>query len=64
MDNKIEVVASTPSNEMTSGGDTLKVENSTSTLVAKITSFDGDFGRVDINLLRDKVNEIINFLNK
>ena len=30
----------------------------------KIFSFDGDFGRVDINLLRDKVNEIINFLNK
>ena len=29
----------------------------------KITSFDGDFGRVDINLLRDKVNEIINYLN-
>ena len=30
----------------------------------KITSFDGDFGRVDINQLRDKVNEIIAFLNK
>ena len=31
--------------------------------VIKIASFSGDFGRVDINLLRDKVNEIIDFLN-
>ena len=30
----------------------------------RINSFSGDFGRVDINLLRDKVNEIIDFLNK
>ena len=29
-----------------------------------INSFSGDFGRVDINLLRDKVNEIIDYLNK
>lgn len=29
-----------------------------------IGSFSGDFGRADINLLRDKVNEIIDFLNK
>ena len=38
--------------------------DSTSSLVAKIASFSGDFGRVDINLLRDKVNEVIDFLNK
>ena len=47
---------------------TEKVVEAPSTVVeptkVKITSFDGDFGRVDINLLRDKVNEIINFLNK
>lgn len=28
-----------------------------------IGSFSGEFGRADINLLRDKVNEIIDFLN-
>ena len=56
---KIEKVASTPPSEMTSGG-----ENSTSSLVAKIAPFSGDFGRQDINLLRNKVNEIIDFLNK
>ena len=32
--------------------------------VVKIAPFDGDFGRVDINQLRDKVNEIIAFINK
>lgn len=36
---------------------------STSEKVIKIGSFSGDFGRVDINLLRDKVNEIIDFIN-
>lgn len=30
----------------------------------KINPFSGDFGRADINSLRDKVNEIIAFLNK
>ena len=30
----------------------------------KINSFSGDFGRQDINLLRDKVNEIIDFINQ
>ena len=30
----------------------------------KIASFSGEFGRQDINLLRDKVNEIVNFLNE
>ena len=30
----------------------------------KINHYTGDFGRVDINLLRDKVNEVIDFLNK
>lgn len=60
----IEKVASTPPDEMTSGGEGLAQPDSTSTLVAKINSFSGDFGRVDINLLRDKVNEIIDFINK
>lgn len=30
---------------------------------SKVASFSGDFGRQDINLLRDKVNEIINIIN-
>lgn len=30
----------------------------------KIAAFSGEFGRADINLLRDKVNEIIDYLNK
>ena len=30
----------------------------------KIATFSGEFGRVDINLLRDKVNEIVDYLNK
>ena len=30
----------------------------------KITPFTGDFSRVDFNSLRDKVNEIIAFINK
>ena len=36
----------------------------TTETVIKIMPFSGDFGREDINLLRDKVNEIINFINK
>ena len=38
-------------------------ENSNTGQEIKISSFDGDFGRQDINLLRDKVNEIINYIN-
>ena len=30
----------------------------------KIASFSGEFGRQDINSLRDKVNEIIDYINK
>ena len=37
---------------------------STEILKVKITSFDGDFGREDINSLKDKVNEIIDYINK
>ena len=33
-------------------------------LEVKIFPFSGDFGRQDINSLRDKVNEIIDFINK
>ena len=29
----------------------------------KVAEFSGDFGREDLNALRDKVNEIIAFLN-
>ena len=42
----------------------LPAESSTTGQEVKITSFDGDFGRQDINQLRDKVNEIIAFINK
>jgi hypothetical protein len=30
----------------------------------KIAPFSGDFGREDFNKLRDKVNEVIDFINK
>lgn len=30
----------------------------------KIAGFSGDFGREDINKLRDKVNEIIDYINQ
>ena len=36
----------------------------TTTEAVKIAHYTGDFGRVDINLLRDKVNEVIDLLNK
>ena len=29
-----------------------------------VAPFSGDFGRADINLLRDKLNEVIDLLNK
>lgn len=32
--------------------------------VVKVARFSGDFGRADIDLLRDKVNEVIDFINK
>ena len=50
-------------NEPKGGG---SVENTLETPKeeVKIVPFSGDFGRVDINLLRDKVNEVISFLNK
>ena len=30
----------------------------------KIAAFSGDFQRTDLNLLRDKINEIIDYINK
>ena len=39
------------------------IENIDIKAEVKIASFSGDFGRVDINLLRDKVNEIIEYIN-
>ena len=45
----------------------LQVEDTLSSEVkkeVKINHYTGDFGRVDINLLRDKLNEVIDFINK
>lgn len=38
--------------------------NKETSLVEKIVPFSGDFGRQDLDSLRDKVNEIIEFINK
>ena len=47
-------------------GEALEIAKSPSTTgqEVKITSFDGDFGRADINSLKDKVNEVIDYINK
>lgn len=32
--------------------------------VVKIAPFSGDFGREDLNKLMDKINEVVDFINK
>ena len=46
--------------------DILKAPSTTGQVLStvKIAPFSGEFGRQDINSLRDKVNEIIDFINK
>lgn len=64
--NKIEKIKKVDTATIEISGTTTNPQ-STSTLIAeplKVNPFSGDFGRVDINLLRDKVNEIIDYINK
>ena len=66
---KIEKIKEKVDTTTTETSGTTTNPQSTSTYIAeekplKINPFSGDFGRQDINELRNKVNEIIDFLNK
>ena len=41
-----------------------QVKEETQEVKKSIAPFSGEFGREDINALRDKVNEIISFINQ